>query len=99
MNVRGKQACRLSECCEIFPGKSYSAQPAHKLHSHPLFYLLGFAHQDASDLSRGPDMGSAAGTQVKILDVNQSQMASLFWRQLAQPELARLFERHESNSD
>src|SRR5262245_1072773 len=94
--MAGINRSSFSESSIVAARGGYSTQPADKLHADSLLNLFDLAQQDAANLPRSAHMGPAAGGQVKLLDVDDTQVAGLFWRQLAQAELTRLLERNKT---
>src|SRR5208283_5726368 len=65
---------RFSEGFEITPCGADGAQATDKFHANALLHLLGSAQQDAANLAGAAHMGSAAGVQIEIADVDQAQL-------------------------
>jgi hypothetical protein len=87
-DVRGIDGGGLGQSSVISAGRGQRPLPADELDADALLHLFRFAQQDAPDLTGVADMGTAAGGQVKILNVNQAQFATFSGRNFAQPQIA-----------
>src|SRR5712692_8177322 len=81
----------------VVPRSGDGSLSADELHTPSLTNFLYLAQQDASNLSRHAYVRAAAGRQIEIVNVNQTQLVFLYRRYLAQPEIARLCQRDETD--
>ena len=89
----------LGQSLKVFPRYGDRAQTTNELHAHSLFHLLGLAQKNRAYLACAVHVGSAACVQVKVANVDQTQLFASRWRNLADSHGLRFFRRGVANLD
>ena len=95
----GEHSRRFGEGLEIAARSADGAQSADKLHANALLHFLRLAHQNAANLTGAAHVGSATGVQIKIADIDESQLVALSRRDFADTHCPRFIRRRKANLD
>src|SRR5690349_22629395 len=84
--MRREQRGSVGQGYKVPAGSGDGTLARHKFHSVALADFLRLAKQNASDLSRLPDVRATTRGNIEVVDVDQSEFIALRSRYLPQPE-------------
>ena len=95
--MRRETRRRFGQGLEIVPRRADRAQAADEFHAHSLFHLFGLAQQDRTNLPCTAHVSAAAGVEVEVANVDQTQPLAFSSRNLPDAHGSCLLRSSEAN--